>query len=74
MTLEYRTTERVVVLNLPGQPQREFKLRLAASPTHSDKFSPWHLADRINDLNRRFKRRNKFRDRTMILRSATACL
>jgi hypothetical protein len=47
VTLDYRTTERVVVLNLPGQAQRQFKLRLAASPTHSDQFSPWHLADRV---------------------------
>jgi hypothetical protein len=47
VTLDYRTTERVVVLNLPGQSPREFKLRLAASLTHSDQFGPWHLADRI---------------------------
>jgi hypothetical protein len=48
VALSYRTTDRVVVLNLPGQPQREFRLRLAASPTHSDQFSPWHLADRVS--------------------------
>jgi hypothetical protein len=36
-----------VVLNLPGQPQRLFKLRLAANPSHSDQFGPWHLADRV---------------------------
>jgi hypothetical protein len=48
VALKYRTTNRVVVLNLPGQPQREFRLRLAASPSHSDQFSPWHLADRVN--------------------------
>jgi hypothetical protein len=47
VTLDYRTTERFVVLNLPGQGQRQFKLRLPASPTHSDAFSPWHLADGI---------------------------
>jgi hypothetical protein len=47
VTLDYRTTDRVVVLNLPGQAQFEFKLRLAANPTHSDQFGPWHLADRI---------------------------
>jgi hypothetical protein len=47
VTLDYRTTDRVVVLNLPGQAQRQFKLRLAASPTHSDQFSPWHLADHV---------------------------
>jgi hypothetical protein len=45
--LDYRTTDRVVVLNLPGQAQRQFKLRLAASPSHSDQFGPWHLADRV---------------------------
>ena len=45
--LEYRTTDRVVVLNLPGKAQCEFKLRLAASPSRSDEFGPWHLADRV---------------------------
>jgi hypothetical protein len=45
--LDYRTTDRVVVLNLPGQPQFQFKLRLPASPSRSERFGPWHLADRI---------------------------
>jgi hypothetical protein len=45
--LDFRTTDRVVVLNQPGQPLRQFKLRLAASPSHSDRFGPWHLADRV---------------------------
>jgi hypothetical protein len=45
--LDFRTTDRLVVLNLPGQPQRLFKLRLAANPSHSDQFGPWHLADRV---------------------------
>lgn len=47
VTLDYRTTERIVVLNLPGQRQCQFKLRLPASPTHSLQYSPWHLADGI---------------------------
>ena len=47
MTLDYRTTERTVVLNLPGQGQCQFKLRLPASPSHSLQFSPWHLADGV---------------------------
>jgi hypothetical protein len=47
VTLDYRTTERFVVLNLPGQGQRQFRLRLPASPSHSDAFGPWHLADGI---------------------------
>jgi hypothetical protein len=45
--LEFRTTDRVVVLNLPGQPQRQFKLRLAANPSRTDEFGPWHLADHV---------------------------
>jgi hypothetical protein len=45
--LDYRTTDRVVVLNLPGQPQYQFKLRLPANPSPSERFGPWHLADRV---------------------------
>jgi hypothetical protein len=47
VTLDYSTTDRVVILNLPGQAQCEFRLRLAANPTPSNQFGPWHLADRI---------------------------
>jgi hypothetical protein len=45
--LDFRTTDRVVILDLPGQVHCEFKLRLAASPTRSEQFGPWHLADRV---------------------------
>jgi hypothetical protein len=51
VVLKFRTTDRVVVLNLPGQAQYRFKLRLAASPSHSDQFGPWHLADRVASPN-----------------------
>ena len=47
LPLDYRATDRIVVLNLPGNAQCEFKLRLAADPSRSDKFGPWHLADRV---------------------------
>jgi hypothetical protein len=47
VTLDYRTSERTVVLNLPGQGQCQFKLRLPASPSHSLQYGPWHLADSI---------------------------
>lgn len=47
VTLDYRTTDRVVVLNLSGRAQCEFRLRLAAEPSRSEKFGPWHLADRL---------------------------
>jgi hypothetical protein len=43
--IEFRTAERMLVLNLPGQPQRLFKIRLAANPSRSVEFSPWHLVD-----------------------------
>ncbi len=45
--LDYRTTDRVVIVNLPGQAQCEFRLRLAANPSRSGQFGPWHLADRV---------------------------
>jgi hypothetical protein len=45
--LDFRTKDRVMILTLPGQAQCEFKLRLAANPSPSDQFGPWHLADRV---------------------------
>ena len=51
MTLDYRTTERMMVLNLPGQVQCTFRLRLPASPSRSGRFGPWHLADDIVPAN-----------------------
>jgi hypothetical protein len=52
VALDYRTTERFVILTLPGQAQYQFKLRLAASPSHSDQFGSWHLADRMASPNK----------------------
>lgn len=46
VALDYRTSDRLIVVNLPGV-QCEFKLRLAADPSRSEQFGPWHLADRI---------------------------
>jgi hypothetical protein len=45
MPIEFRTAQRTLVLNMPGQPQRLFKVRLAANPSRSTEFSPWHLVD-----------------------------
>lgn len=47
VTLDYRTTDRVVVVDLPGCGRCEFRLRLAADPTRSEQFGPWHLADHV---------------------------
>lgn len=51
--LTFRTAERVVVLSLPGQAQRAFKLRLPPNPSRSDEFGPWHLDDRMDASDRR---------------------
>lgn len=45
--LKFRTAERMVVLSLPGEAQRAFKLRLPANPSPSDEFGPWHMVDRV---------------------------
>jgi len=62
VALEFRTTDRVMVLNLPGQPQRRFKLRLAANPGHSDQFGPWHLTDRVVTADKAAPARPEFND------------
>jgi len=51
VVLDYRTTERFMILTLPGQAQYQFKLRLAANPSHCDQFGPWHLVDRMASPN-----------------------
>lgn len=45
--IEYRTARRTLVLNMPGQPQRQFRIRLAANPSRTADFSPWHLVDYV---------------------------
>jgi hypothetical protein len=45
--IEFRTAQRMLVLSMPGQPQRQFKIRLAANPSRSAEFSPWHRVDFI---------------------------
>jgi len=47
VAIDHRTTDRVVVLNMPGRAQCEFRLRLAAEPTRTTQFGPWHLADHV---------------------------
>jgi len=47
VALNHRTTDRVLLVNLPGKGIFEFRLRLPAEPHRSEQFGPWHLADRI---------------------------
>lgn len=51
VTLDHRTAERMILLNLPGRAQSTFRLRLPASPSRSGQFGPWHLADGIVPAN-----------------------
>src|ERR1700692_16694 len=60
--LDYRTRDRVVILNLPGQPQCEFKLRLAGNPSRSDQFGPWRRAHRVAAPTRGEKPRSQQHD------------
>lgn len=43
--LKFRTAQRVMIVHVPGQEPLTFKLQLAASPSHSVEFGPWHLVD-----------------------------
>jgi hypothetical protein len=47
--IAYVTAQRMVILNLPGEPSRLFKLRLAPNPSQSEAFSPWHQVDFIDN-------------------------
>lgn len=47
--IAHATSQRTVILNLPGEPSRLFRLRLAASPSQSESFSPWHQVDFIDN-------------------------
>ncbi len=51
--LKFRTADRMVVLSLPGEAQRAFKLRLPANPSPSDEFEPWHMVDRVSPISRK---------------------
>lgn len=47
--IAYVTTQRTVILNVPGEPSRLFRLRLAPKPSQSESFSPWHQVDFIDN-------------------------
>jgi len=41
----FRTTDRMIVLSLPNEPVRLFKLRLSETPARHGDFGPWQPAD-----------------------------
>ena len=57
VTLDYRTTDRMVVLNLPGQGAVPVQAAAAGKPIAFRQFGPWHLADGIASRRRRGEHR-----------------
>ncbi len=49
--LYYRTSQRLLVLKIPGEPDILFRLKLASSPRYSDQFSSWQRADFVAQPN-----------------------
>jgi hypothetical protein len=47
--LAYRTTERILVLKIKGEPDRLFALKLSGKPGHSDDFGPWQPIDFVTE-------------------------
>ncbi len=47
--LYFRTASRILVLRLPGEPDRLFMLNLARNPSASPQFGPWQRVDYVDD-------------------------
>lgn len=47
--LYFRTARRILVLRIPGEPDRLFLLGLAANPAGTQDFSAWRRVDEIAD-------------------------
>jgi len=48
--LAFRTSSRIIVLKMKGEPDRLFQLRLSGNPGHSDAFGPWQPIDWVAEL------------------------
>jgi hypothetical protein len=51
--LAFRTTQRILVLKIKGEPDRLFTLKLSGKPGHSDEFGAWQHADFVADAGTR---------------------
>lgn len=49
VALDFKTSSRLLVLSLPGQPKRLFRLRLRRDPDAMPAFSDWQPPDFIDD-------------------------
>jgi hypothetical protein len=45
----FRSSRRFIVLRVPGQPDRLFKLNLASNPKASPEYGPWQALDFVDD-------------------------
>ena len=50
--LYFRTSSRILVLHIKGEPDRLFMLKLPANPPASPDFGPWQRVDSIDDTAR----------------------
>lgn len=50
--LVFRTTQRTIVMSLPGAPARVFRLRLAARPSATPEYGPWQQVDFLEEAQR----------------------
>ena len=49
VSLYFRTSQRNLVLSLPGEPNRVFQLRLAENPPRAENFNAWRQLDFVGD-------------------------
>jgi len=49
VSLYFRTTQRNLVLSLPGEPSRVFQIRLAENPPKAENFNAWRQSDFVGD-------------------------
>ncbi len=47
--LAFRTSSRIIVLKIKGEPDRLFTLKLSGKPGHSDAYGPWQPIDWVAD-------------------------
>jgi hypothetical protein len=54
--LVFRTTRRTIILSLPGEPIRSFRLLLQANPPPTTDFGPWQQVDYLDQQGQQSRR------------------
>jgi hypothetical protein len=55
--LAFRTSSRIIVLKMKGEPDRLFRLNLSGRPGHSDDYGPWQPIDWVAEADAQQPRR-----------------